>query len=167
MDELIVTQINPGVADTATPVGAEEQQIARLQRFTLDQRRIDIDHFAGRTRQLHAEFFLEQVTDEAAAIESRLYRAAAVAVTGANQRQAMGQDAVGQLGKFVGFVAGKIDVRFGCAFIKKNRMRGCLGLRHCSGRRRLRHMAGASGQNQSECERHERCEVFEHGHNVS
>ncbi|MCY1546396.1 hypothetical protein D9M68_823920 [compost metagenome] len=79
----------------------------------------------------------------------------------------MGQDAVGQLGKFVGFIAGKIDVRFGCAFVKESRMRGCLGLRHGRGRRRLRRMTGTGGQNQSECERHERCEVFEHGHKVS
>ncbi|KKI99732.1 hypothetical protein PROH_07575 [Prochlorothrix hollandica PCC 9006 = CALU 1027] len=104
VDELIIPQIDAGVADATTTTIIEQDQIARFQIGTRHLRRIEVDQLTRGARQLQADFLAEQVADETAAIETGLHRGAAVAIARADQRTPEIQQAVCQLRHFIGFV---------------------------------------------------------------
>ncbi len=181
MDELPITGVDRCVADLTATASTEEQHIARLKLVARHQRCVDVDHFTRGTWQAHAGLFAKQITDEAAAIETRRSRRAAELVACADQRLATLQDAVGQgrqlvrlviseLGQFVfgselvlqdcrvGATGCGLGVGIDCALIAWN----WLGLfLLCD-----RHIGRATEEKCNECERHEGCEANNlHGHN--
>ncbi|MNF94564.1 hypothetical protein D3C81_1183670 [compost metagenome] len=164
MDELVVTQVDPGVTDaTTTTVGCEEQQVARLKLAARDQRSVHVDHFAGGARQVHARFFAEQVADETTAIEAG-FRSAAETVTGTDQGHAAFEDAVGQDRKLVGLAASEVcEFFFGSQFFleESGRLGGSRVLNLLL-RSLLGHwsVGSATEQQGNECERHEGCEAI-------
>ena len=92
VNKLVITHVDTGVADAVTSGRAEEQQITRLQLIARHQRCVDIDHVAGGAWQFHAQFFLEQVTDKAAAIETFFGRVFTVTIGDTLQAQRIGDD---------------------------------------------------------------------------
>jgi hypothetical protein len=122
VDELVVTQVDPGVTDTtATTVGGEEQQIARLELAARHQWRIHVDHFASGAWQVHAGFFTEQIADKPTAIETG-FRSTAETVTGTDQGHAAFEDAVGQRRKLIRLAIGEVSQLFfsGLLFLVKS-----------------------------------------------
>ncbi|MNV50602.1 hypothetical protein D3C71_1426210 [compost metagenome] len=114
MDELVVTQVDPGMAYPATAIGAEEQQVTWLELVAGHFRGIDVDHFTRGTRQSHARLFAEQVADETTAVEAGLLRGTTEAVAGADQRHAALENAVSQSWQLVRLAAGEsLQVIFG------------------------------------------------------
>ena len=147
----------PEAADTPAPTVVEEDDVARLQLGTRNQRRIQVDHLAGRARQLDAGLFAEQVTDETAAIKTGFGRGAARTVTGTDQFEAAIKNTVRQRRQLVGLLIGQLGDLGGRRFrqlyrcsLHSNRMVHC--------------MARTSGQECCKCQWHEGCEAFEHGH---
>ncbi|CAI8758948.1 hypothetical protein EMIT047CA2_160068 [Pseudomonas soli] len=173
MDELVVTQVDASVADATTTVGAEEQQVAGLEFVAGDSRCVDVDHLAGRTRQVHAGLFAEQVADETAAVEAGLLGGATEAVASTDQGHAAFENAVGQYGQLVRLaVAGEgLEVIFaGQLFLGEyGRGRG-LGLDRLLGghalilRRCDRAGGGTAVKKGDKCKWHEGCEALQHGH---
>ncbi|MNL76341.1 hypothetical protein D3C87_2022970 [compost metagenome] len=69
MDEATFADIDPGVADLGTAIGGEEHQIAGLQAFLADTRRLHADHLAGGARQGNTSNITVDVADQPAAIK--------------------------------------------------------------------------------------------------
>ena len=168
MDELVVTQVDPGVTDAAaTAIGSEKQQVARLQFAARNQRSVDVDHFASGAWQAQPGFFTKQVTDEAAAIKAS-FGGAAETVTGTDQGHAAFEDAVSQNRKLVRLAAGEVCQFFfgGRLFLEKSLLiSGRLGgsrvfdllLLLLLGHWRV---SSATEQQGDECERHEGCKAI-------
>ncbi|MOA21476.1 hypothetical protein D3C78_1419690 [compost metagenome] len=166
MDELVVADIDAGVADAATATVVEEHDIAGLQLAAGDHRGLQVDHLAGRARQLDAGLFLEQEAHEAAAIEAGLQGAAAEAVRRAHQFETALQQAIGQGGHLVGLIIGEVgQIQGGELVAGQQRIRSAVGygsLRLVFGL--LLHITCASGEEQRQRNGHEGCEALQHGH---
>src|SRR5690606_32703349 len=96
VNKLVFTDIDAGMTDPAATAIVEEHHITRYQFVALDHRHIEIDELSRGARQLEPGFLAEQETDEAAAVEPALYRAAAVTVWRPDQGEATLQHAPGQ-----------------------------------------------------------------------
>ncbi|MCY1177362.1 hypothetical protein D9M73_176670 [compost metagenome] len=174
MDELVVTQVDAGMADATAAIGAEEQQVTWLELVARHFRGIDVDHFTRGARQRHARLFAEQVTDEATAVEAGLFRGTTEAVAGADQRHAALENAVSQNRQLVRLAAGeRRQVIFGGQLFRlaEHRRRRGFGVdcRLCSDRRVIlglgyRALGRAAKKQGHECEWHEGCEALQHGH---
>jgi hypothetical protein len=86
MNELPLADIQAHMADIAAPIALEEHRIARLQRLSLDGRGARAVHLHRSARQTYVGFGLEQVHQQAAAIEPLLDRGAAAFIRRAEQR---------------------------------------------------------------------------------
>ncbi|MNE20580.1 hypothetical protein D3C80_1137090 [compost metagenome] len=166
MDELVIPQVDPGVADATAAIGAEEQQVTWLEVIACNQRRFNVDHFASGTRQVQASLFTEQVADEAAAIKAGVLGGTTETVAGTDQRHTTFENVVSQGWQLVRLAAGEIlQFFFGCQLFLKRCSEGGLG-RNLSGNRLLslllrnRAMSRAAKKQGHECEGHEGCEAL-------
>ena len=94
MDEAVVADIDAGMIDPSLVAGAEEHDVAGLQRIARDLRRVVANHLARGARQVDTGLVAKQIADEPTAIETALDRGAAVPVTGADQLEAAFQQAL-------------------------------------------------------------------------
>ncbi|MNP33874.1 hypothetical protein D3C76_1271360 [compost metagenome] len=164
VDELVIAYIDAGMADAATATVVEEHDIAGLQLAAGDHRGVQVDHLAGGARQLDAGLFLEQVADEAAAVEAGLQRTAAEAVRRTHQFETALQQAIGQGWHLIGLVVGEVGQVLD-AGLAQQRVRRAIGHRGLGLELGLLlHITCTSGEKQGESQRHEGCEALQHGH---
>src|SRR5690606_973588 len=85
VNEAVIANVDAGMIHLSLAPCAEEDDVARPQLIPVHPGRVVADHLARGARQVNAGLVAEQVTDEAAAIETARHRGAAVTVAGADQ----------------------------------------------------------------------------------